>query len=150
MTAPQPIEFPLVQEKLTNYLNTLACQQILAAVPNPQGTVGLPVVVQGDVPATRPPRLVVLFTAPSGSGDGETRVLSTRRVIFQMDNGSMFASGKLAEKVRALIVHSKYQGIGIKRVNVIGEPSHFPGPSVPWRWQMTADVMVRAIAGAWS
>jgi hypothetical protein len=148
MTAPQPIEFPLVQEKLTDYLNTPACQEFLAAVPNPQGVVGLPVFVGGDVPQQRPPRIVIIFTAPSSGA--QSRVLSTRRIICQVDNGSQYASGQLAEKVRALIVDSMYRRIGIKRVEVQAEPAHFPGPSVPWRWQFTADVVVRAIAGAWS
>jgi hypothetical protein len=147
MTAPQPIEFPLVQEVLTDYLNGPA-QAFLAAVPDPLGNTPLPVVVKSDVPEVRPPRLVLLFTAPTVGP--QSLVLSTRRIICQVDNGSEYATGLLTEKVRALIVNAKYQQLGIKQVKVIGEPAKFPGPSVPWRWQFTADVMVRAIAGAWS
>src|SRR5437763_1371809 len=106
MTAPQPIEFPLVMEILVNYLKNGAPQEMLASVPNPLGVAPLPVVIDTEVPADRPARLVTLFTAPTGGA--QRLVLSTRRIICQVDNGSEFASGKLAEKVRALIVDSKY------------------------------------------
>lgn len=149
MTAPpQPIEFPLVQQVLTNYLNTGDAQAMLASVPDPTGTVGLPVVCASEVPKVRPARLILLYTAPSAGA--QSLVLSTRRIICQVDNGSEYATALMTEKVRALVVNSIYRQIGIKSVRVIGEPAKFPGPSVPWRWQFTADVMVRAIAGAWS
>jgi hypothetical protein len=150
MTAPnpQPIEFPLAQKVLTDYLSVGVPQAMLASVPDPLGNTPLPVVVSSEVPAERPPRLILLFTAPTAGP--QSLVLSTRRIICQVDNGSEFATALLTEKVRALIVNAKYQRLGIKEVKVIGEPAKFPGPSVPWRWQFTADVMVRAIAGAWS
>lgn len=148
MTAPQPIEFPLVQKVLLDYLRSPAPQAMLMSVPNPLGVTGLPVAVDTEVPNPRPDRLITIFTAPSSGA--QSLVLSTRRIICQVDNGSEFASGTLAEKVRALIVDSKYRQLGIKGVKVFGEPAKFPGPSTPWRWQFTADVVVRAIAAAWS
>lgn len=143
-----PVFFPLVAEILVDFLSNGEPQQFLAAVPDTVGNSPIPCVVQSEVPNPRPDRFVALFTAPTA---GPQRItLSTRRIICQIYEQSEFVTGKLAETVRGLIVDSQYQGLGIKNVKVIGEPARFPSPGVPWRWQFTADVMVRAIAGPWS
>jgi hypothetical protein len=144
-----PIYFPLVVQKLIAYLNTDYPQSMLTGVPDALGNTPVACVVESEVPNPRPPRLVTLFTAPAGSGP-QSPVLSTRRIISQIYEASEFVTGNLAETVRGLIVDSKYRGLGIKAVKVIGEPAKFPTPAEPWRWQFTADVVVRAIAGPWS
>lgn len=148
VNAPAPIFFPNIIETLVTHFNTDWCQSILSAVPDVEGNSPVACVVEGEVPNPRPDRLVALFTVP-GSG-AQSPVLSTRRVVAQMFEASMFVTGNLSEKVRGLIVDSKFRQIGIKHVKVIGEPAHFPTPGEPWRWQMTADVTLRALAGPWS
>lgn len=146
--APSPIFFPLVLQTLVEYLKTDYPQSVLTGVPSVLGVTPIPCVVESEVPNPRPPRLVTLFTAPAAGP--QSTVLSTRRIISQMYEASEFVTGQLAEKVRGLIVDSKYRGLGIKAVKVIGEPAKFPAPGEPWRWQMTADVTIRALAGPWS
>lgn len=143
-----PIYFPLVLQKLVDYLNTDYPQSMLAAVPNLDGVSPVPCVVESEVPNPRPPRLLTVFTAPTAGP--ERLVLSTRRIICQLYEGSEFVTGQLAETARGLIVDSKYRGIGIKHVRVIGEPAKYPTPAEPYRWQLTADVTIRALAGPWS
>jgi hypothetical protein len=149
MSAPsQPILFPLVGKVLCDYMNGAAPQALLATVPDQNDNTVPTCPVASAVPSTRPSRFIALYTAPTAGP--QRRILSVRRIICQIYEGSEFVTGQLAETARGLIVDSKYQRLGIKSVNVIGEPARFPGPSVPWRWQFTADVMVRAIAGPWS
>jgi len=143
-----PIEFPLVAQVLCDYLNTVDAQAFLAQVPDQNGNIVAQCPVKSKVPNPRPPRMVALFTEPAASAQSLT--LSERRIICQIYEEDEFVTGKLSEKVRALIVDSKYRGLGIKRVKVIGEPARFPTQAVPYRWQFTADVMVRAIGGSWS
>jgi hypothetical protein len=133
---------------LVNYLATGDPQAQLAAIPDVNGTTPVQCVVESAVPNPRPQRMIAVYTMPTAGP--QSIVLSTRRVAFQIYEGSEWVVAQIAETARALVVQSKYQGLGIKRVNVIGEPARFPGPGEPWRWQFTADVMVRAIAGAWS
>jgi hypothetical protein len=148
MTAPSPIFFPLVVQTLVTYLETDYPMSVLAAVPDALGNSPVACAIDSEVPDPRPPRLVTLFTAPTAGP--QSLVLSTRRIIFQMYEGSEFVTGALSERVRGLIVDCKYRGIGIKSVKVIGEPAKFPTPAEPYRWQFTADVMARAIPGPWS
>lgn len=148
MTAPSPIFYPLVSQVLIDYLSTDYPQSVLTGVPDALGNSPVPCVIGSEVPATRPPRLVTLFTAPTGGT--ESLVLSTRRIICQMYESSEYVTGQLAEKVRGLIVDCKYRGIGVKSVKVIGEPAKYPTPAEPYRWQFTADVMVRAIPAPWN
>jgi hypothetical protein len=146
--APAPIFFPLVLRTLITYLNTDYPQSVLTGVPDTLGNTPVPCVVDSEVPNPRPPRLVTLFMAPAAGA--QSTVLSTRRIIAQIYEASEFVTGELAEKVRGLIVDSKYRGLGIKHVKVIGEPAKFPTPGEPWRWQFTSDVTIRALAGPWS
>ena len=142
------IQFPLVAQVLISYLNEGEPQQVLASVPDVSGNAPVECVVQSEVPNPRPPRLIALFTLPTGGAQiGPT--LSERRICCQVYEDSEFVTAQLTEKARGLVVDSKYRGLGIKRVKVIGEPARFPGPGVPWRWQFTADVLVRAFAGPW-
>jgi hypothetical protein len=144
-----PIYFPLVVQKLITYLNTDYPQSMLTGVPDALGNSPVPCVVESEVPNPRPPRLVTLFTVPAGPGP-QSPILSTRRIICQIYEASEFVTGSLAETARGLIVDCKYRQLGIKQVKVTGEPAKFPEPGEPWRWQFTADVVVRAIAGPWS
>jgi hypothetical protein len=146
--APSPIYFPLVVKTLVDYLTTDYPQSMLTGVPDAQGNTPVACVIESEVPNPRPPRLVTLFTAPAAGP--QSLVLSTRRIIANIYEGSEFVTGQLSETLRGLIVDSKYRGIGIKSVKVIGEPAKFPTPAEPYRWQFTADVMVRAIAAPWS
>ncbi|PJE24733.1 MAG: hypothetical protein CK431_04335 [Mycobacterium sp.] len=100
--------------------------------------------ITGDVPATRPPRLVTvrLGTAP---GSRKPRLLAWRRLVFQMWDVDEMATGALAEQVRDLVVNSVYARIGARQVRVFGEPARLDDPDdrAP-RFQMTADVLFRA------
>jgi hypothetical protein len=144
-----PIYFPLVVQKLIVYLNTDYPMSMLTGVPDALGNSPVPCVIESEVPNPRPPRLVTLFTVPAGDGP-KSPTLSTRRIVCQLYEGSEFVTGNLAETARGLIVDSKYRQLGIKSVIMRGEPAKFPTPGEPWRWQFTADVVVRAIAGPWS
>jgi hypothetical protein len=148
VTAPAPIFFPPIIATLVAHLNSDWCQAILRAVPDTLGHTPVDCVVESEVPNPRPPRLVTLFTVPNAGA--QSPVLSTRRIVSQIYEGSEWVTGSLAEKVRGLIVDSKYRELGIKHVKVIGEPAKFPTPGEPWRWQFTADVTIRALAGPWS
>lgn len=145
---PSPIFYRNVVQTLVAHFHTDWCMDILRSVPDELGHTPIDCVVEGVVPNPRPPRLVTLFTVPSSGA--QSPVLSTRRVVSQIYEGSDYVSGNLAEKVRGLIVDSKYRQLGIKHVKVIGEPAKFPTPGEPWRWQFVADVTIRASAGPWS
>jgi hypothetical protein len=145
---PAPIFFPPLVSTLVDHFKTDWCMSILTAVPDALGNSPVDCVVESEVPNPRPARLVTLYTVPSAGA--QSPVLSTRRIVSQIYEGSMYVSGSLAEKVRGLLVDSKYRQLGIKHVKVIGEPAHFPTPGEPWRWQVTADVTIRALAGPWS
>jgi hypothetical protein len=144
-----PIIFPLVSQRLCDWLSVGDPQAMLAAIPDVNGDSPIECVVQSEVPNPRPPRMIALFTAPT-AGAQRARVLSERRIIAQIYESSEWVTAQLAETASALIIQSMYEGLGIKRVKVIGQPARFPGPGVPWRWQFTADVMIRAIPGPWS
>ena len=101
--------------------------------------------VTGDVPTTRPGRLVTIRSAPAGP-TAKPRFLAWRRLIFQCWDADEVVAGELCELVRDLVVHSVSARIGVHRVNVIGEPGRFDDPSnsTSSRFQMTADVLLRA------
>lgn len=145
---PSPIFFPNIVQTLIVHFNTQWCMDILRGVPDVLGHTPVDCVVESEVPNPRPPRLVTIFTVPAGGA--QSPVLSTRRVVSQIYEGSEYVTGNLAEKVRGLIVDSKYRGLGIKHTKVIGEPAKFPEPGEPWRWQVTVDVTARAVAAPWS
>lgn len=96
------------------------------------------------IPAIRPDQFVVLSTA-TVNGPPRT-VLSPRRIIAGCWATKPFPAGQLAETVRGLIVDSKYHRIGVRRVNIVGEPAEFPHPKITdrVRWQLTADLLMRA------
>lgn len=98
----------------------------------------------GDVPATRPPRLVTIRLG-TAQGSQKPRLLAWRRLVFQFWDIDEIATGELAEKVRDLVVNSVYAGIGARKVRVFGEPARLDDPDdkAP-RFQMTADVLFRA------
>lgn len=101
--------------------------------------------VSTDVPATRPTKLVTLTVVPAGSSE-KPEFLSWRRVIFHCwDDTSESDAARLAETVRALILSARYAKIGIRLVNIVGEPGRFDDPDdgKP-RFQITADFMLRA------
>lgn len=101
--------------------------------------------VSGDVPTAIPARLVTIRSAPAGP-TAKPRFLAWRRLILQCWAADEVTAGELAELVRDLVVQSVYARIGVHRVNVIGEPGRFDDPdhSGSSRFQMTADVLVRA------
>jgi hypothetical protein len=129
-----PIVFPLLVKTLVDYLSSTEPQAILANCP-----------VASETPNPRPVRYIALLTVPVG-GPQRAGILATRRISVQLDDASPFLVGTLAETVCGLLVDTKYQGLGIKSVNVIGNPAGFPGPGQPNRWQITADFLIRAKA----
>lgn len=100
--------------------------------------------VSTEVPASRPTRLVTLTVVPAGPAE-KPEHLSWRRVIFHCWDASEADAGRLAETVRSVLLLSKYEGIGIRKVVIVGEPGRFDDPDdgKP-RFQMTADFMLRA------
>jgi hypothetical protein len=145
---PSPIFFPQIIATLVEHFNTDWVMAQLTSVPDIDGNSPVACVVESEVPNPRPPRLVTLFSMPSAGAQSPT--LSTRRVVSQIYEASEWVTGNLAEKVRGLLVDSKYRQIGIKHVKVIGEPAKFPTPGEPYRWQLTTDVTIRALGGPWS
>lgn len=131
-----PTIFPNLLEVLVQHLQTTEAQAWLNCY------------VGQEVPKDRPARYVNLQQVPVGGGAQSSIVLASRRVIAQTNDTSLFLSGTLCETLRGLLVDTKYQGLGIKRVNVIGEPASFPAPNLPYRWQVTADFLLRAKASA--
>lgn len=127
--------FPLAQKRLSDYL---------LGRPEITGIPVLPRIPANTATSSRPPRFIVLSTAPA-NGPQRT-VLSPRRIIAGCWAPNTFDAGQLAETVRALIVDSKYHRIGVRRVNIIGEPAEFPHPTIidQVRWQITADLLMRA------
>ncbi|AER47569.1 hypothetical protein DS6A_15 [Mycobacterium phage DS6A] len=100
--------------------------------------------VVSDVPAKRPARLVAVSTAPAGSS-AKPEVLSWRRLVFRIWDPDEYTAGTLAERVRWEVVLSRRAGIGVRRVNVIGEPAKLKDPDDgAVFFQVTADVLVRA------
>lgn len=144
----QPIVFPLAAQKYVEFLGSGEPQAQLAAIPDADGNTPVPCAVESQVPDPRPQRLIAVYTMPTAGP--QSIVLSTRRLAFQIYENSEYVVALLAETARALVNDARYQGIGIKQVRVIGEPARFPAPGIPNRWQFTADVTVRAVAGAWN
>ncbi|OYN80421.1 hypothetical protein [Mycolicibacterium sphagni] len=125
--------FPVIQKSMIDYLLTRSEIEGVEVFPR--------------IPAApRPGRFVVISTAPA-TGNPKP-VLSTRRIIAECWAPKPFQAGQLAETVRGLICDSKYHHIGVRRVNVIGEPGDFPHPTITdqVRWQVTADLLIRATA----
>lgn len=100
--------------------------------------------VSTEVPAARPVRLVNLTVVPAGSSD-KPEFLSWRRVIVHCWDASEAEAGTLAETVRSVLLNSRYEQIGIRKVVIVGEPGKFndPDDDSP-RFQLTADFMLRA------
>lgn len=101
--------------------------------------------VATEVPAKRPTKLVTLTVVPAGSSD-KPEHLSWRRVIVHCwDDTSESDAGRLAETVRAVLLNARYEGIGIRKVVIVGEPGRYDDPDdgKP-RFQLTADFMLRA------
>lgn len=104
--------------------------------------------VVSDVPKTKPAKLVTVTSAPVGTSR-DSKYLSWRRLIIHAAVKSGDAetdSAKLAEDCRDLIQAAKYKGLGIRRVNVTGEPARLDDPddnSV--RFVMTVDVLMRSL-----
>lgn len=101
--------------------------------------------VATEVPATRPARLVTLTVVPAGSSE-KPEFLSWRRVIVHCwDDTSESDAGRLAETVRSVLLNSRYEQIGIRKVVIVGEPGRFDDPDDGRpRFQLTADFMLRA------
>lgn len=103
-------------------------------------------VVGGKVPAKRDAstRLVSIRTVPAGPTD-KPRIFGWRRLVFQVSGGDEIEVGERGELVRDLVVRSVYARIGVRRVNVIGEPGiiYDPDDSTPI-CQITADALFRA------
>ncbi len=104
--------------------------------------------VSGDVPTSRPARLITITSAPVGPElEGvKQRVLSKRRLIIQCWDTSEESAGELAEQVRDLLLQSPYEHIGIRRVEINGEPAkrNEPETGSP-RFQLTVDVLLRSV-----
>jgi|GEM_PF-2489514 len=100
--------------------------------------------VSTKVPAPRPARLVNLTMVPAGSSD-KPEFLSWRRAIVHCWDASEEEAGNLAETVRSLLLASRYEKIGVRKVVIVGEPGRFndPDDDSP-RFQLTADFMLRA------
>lgn len=99
--------------------------------------------VTTEVPSSRPQRLVNLTVVPAGSSD-KPEHLSWRRVIAHCWDADEESAGGLAEQVRGLLLASRYEKIGIRKVVIIGEPGKFndPDDDAP-RFQLTADFLLR-------
>lgn len=101
--------------------------------------------VSGDVPATVPAQLVTIRQVPAGSTD-KPRHFGWRRLILRCRHrDGEIAAGGLAETVRDLMVESKYAGLGVRDIDVIGEPGRFDDPddSTPW-FQLTVDALFKS------
>lgn len=104
--------------------------------------------VSGDVPASRPNQLITVTSAPVGPElEGvKQRVLSKRRLIIQCWNTNELAAGELAEQVRDLLLQAPYEHIGVRRIEIIGEPAkrNEPETGSPY-FQLTVDVLLRSV-----
>ncbi len=100
--------------------------------------------IASKVPATMPAKLVTITTAPVGSSNKPDH-LSWRRLIFQCRHAEEETAYTLSDDVRTHVLDSRFAHIGVRVVNVIGEPANLPDPddSTP-RFQLTVDVLMRA------
>lgn len=138
-----PIIYPGVLQKLVQYMNQAGPQAILAR-PSSEFYDALECVVASKVPNPRPVRMIALLSVPYAGP--QRLVLSTRRVIAQIYDVDEDLAEDLAETAAGVIEDTKYQGLGIKQVNIIGSPCKYPAPNDPDRWQLTADITLRAKA----
>lgn len=103
--------------------------------------------VSGDVPANRPAQLITVTSVQIGAElEGvKQRILSKRRLIIQCWDTSEVAAGELAEQVRDLLLQAPYEHIGVRRVEIVGEPAkrNEPETGSP-RFQLTIDALIRA------
>lgn len=101
--------------------------------------------VATKVPATKPESLITISTVPASGMDN--MVLSVRRLIIHCWNSDELYCGRMAERVRALLVDAPRSGVmWIRGVTVVGEPADFRDPDdmeLP-RFQLTVDVLLRA------
>lgn len=95
-------------------------------------------------PAAKPAKLVVITTSPAGASEKPDH-LSWRRVTFQCsDTAGELASYNLCETVRKHVLASRFASIGVRVVDIIGEPANLPDPDDGSdRFQLTADVLMR-------
>ncbi len=100
--------------------------------------------VVSKVPAQRPTRLVRLNVIP-GSPSDKPEFLAWRRVTFHVwDDNSEEDAGALAETVASVLLASRYERIGVRKVELFG-PGRYDDPDDPApRFQITADFMLRA------
>lgn len=103
-----------------------------------------------EVPADKPASLITITTVPTSS-PVDNPVLSTRRLIIHCWNSDELYCGRMAERIRALLVSAPRSGAKwIRGVTVVGEPADFRDPdnlALP-RFQLTVDVLLRAYTDA--
>lgn len=103
-----------------------------------------------EVPADRPESLITITTVPTSS-PSDNMVLSSRRLIIHCWNSNELYCGRMAERVRALLVSAPRSGVKwIRGVSIVGEPADLRDPdnlAMP-RFQLTVDVLLRAYTDA--
>lgn len=130
MAAPATGVYPYAPKVVREYLKPL---------------LGDDVTIATKVPATRPAKLVIISTVPTGGGTNVA--LSARRLIIHCYNADEAIAGQLTETVAAHLLSARYQqGNGLRNVTVVGTPARFDDPDdKTWiRFQMTVDVLLRA------
>ena len=78
-------------------------------------------------------------------------VLSSRRLIIHCWNSDELYCGRMAERIRALLVSAPRKGTKwIHGVTIIGEPADYRDPDNPQlpRFQITVDILLRAYTDA--
>lgn len=102
-------------------------------------------VVGTKVPVSMPDSLVTISTAPARGP--ENMVLSVRRLIIHCWNSDELYCGRMAERIRALLVSAPRKGAKwIHGVTIVGEPADYRDPDNPAlpRFQITVDILLRA------
>lgn len=102
--------------------------------------------VKSDVPATRPPKLIVVTTVPAG-GNAKPRYMAWRRVVVQWWASDDDTGGDLGEEIRDLVVDSPKALATVHKIEIVGEPGRFDDPmdTAP-RFQMTFDVLLKRMS----
>jgi hypothetical protein len=149
MTAPPVGTISYVVAVLHDYL----CNYTGCSAGHPPGVLPEEVRVATEVPADRPPLLVIITTASTGAG-AHSDVLSWRRVTLYCSAPDELVAGRLAETVFGWLRSAEQekqagrqlQGTGFRCVNVVGTPARLDDPddSTP-RFQMTVDVLLRTV-----
>lgn len=105
--------------------------------------------VATKVPAEKPASLITITTLPTRGVDN--MMLTTRRLLIHCWNSDELYCGRMAERVRALLVGAPRDGVKwIRGVSVVGEPADYRDPDNPAqpRFQLTVDVLLRAYTDA--